>query len=129
MFDLTWYNSLNHPPLTPPYWIFAPVWTVLYLSMFVSLVVYALKPSDYNKIKGYILFFAGLIINLCWSPAFFLFHNPTLALILILILDILVILNIKEFSKVSKKSVIFLLPYLIWILFATYLNAGIVFLN
>lgn len=129
MYDLTWYYSLIQPPLTPPYWLFAPVWTILYLSMFTALLIYAIKPFAGDKLWGFTLFFIGLLINLSWIPVFFCYKNLILSLVIIIILDIITLFNIKEFFKVSKSAARTLVPYFIWILFATYLNAGIVYLN
>lgn len=127
--DYSWYSALIQPPLKPPAWLFAPVWTVLYITMAVSLLLYARKYTIKSKAWGYVLFFTQLLVNLSWSPAFFGLKNIGLALALIILLDILVLLNILEFFKVSKSAGRCLIPYFIWILFATYLNLGIFILN
>ncbi len=127
--DYSWYSTLIQPPLKPPAWIFAPVWTILYISMGVALFLYARKESVVSKAWGYVLFFTQLLVNLAWSPAFFGLKNIVLALVLIILLDILVLFNIIEFFKVSKSATRCLIPYFIWLLFATYLNIGIVVLN
>ena len=129
MFDMNWYYSLNHPPLTPPSWVFQPAWTFLYLTIFVAFILFAFKKTSQNKSLGFGLFFIQLGLNLCWTPAFFLAHNMGLALVLLVLLDILVIWTILEFCKVSKASALIFLPYLLWILFATYLNTGFNYLN
>lgn len=128
MFKSVWYYNLTKPPLAPPDWIFPPVWSILYFSMLVALLLYLFKPSQ-NKKSGYIYFIAQLILNLLWTPAFFYLQNIVLALIVIILLDIFVILTIKSFYKVSKISGLILMPYLLWILFATYLNIGYLVLN
>lgn len=127
--DYSWYSTLIQPPLKPPAWIFAPVWTILYISMGVALFLYARKESAVSKAWGYVLFFTQLLVNLAWSPAFFGLKNIVLALVLIILLDILVLFNIIEFFKVSKSAARCLIPYFIWLIFATYLNIGIVVLN
>ena len=127
--DYSWYSALIQPPLKPPAWLFAPVWTILYITMAVSLFLYARKYIIKNKAWGYVLFFTQLLVNLSWSPAFFGLKNIGLALALIILLDILVFFNIIEFFKVSKSAGRCLIPYFIWILFATYLNLGIFILN
>jgi tryptophan-rich sensory protein len=127
--DYSWYSALIQPPLKPPAWLFAPVWTILYITMAVSLFLYARKYTIKNKAWGYVLFFTQLLVNLSWSPAFFGLKNIGLALALIILLDILVFFNIIEFFKVSKSAGRCLIPYFIWILFATYLNLGIFILN
>ena len=125
----SWYQTLIQPPLAPPAWLFAPVWTILYISMAVSLFFYARKAVLHSKTWGYVLFFTQLLVNFAWPPAFFLMKNITLALAIVILLDILVLFNIIEFFKISKTSARILIPYFIWILFATYLNFGILFLN
>ncbi len=127
--DYSWYSALIQPPLKPPAWIFAPVWTILYISMGVSLFLYARKYTIKSKAWGYVLFFTQLLVNLSWSPAFFGLKNIGLALALIILLDILVLFNIIEFFKISKSAARCLIPYFIWLLFATYLNIGIFILN
>lgn len=129
MIDLNWYYTLNHPPLTPPSWVFAPAWTILYFLIFISLILFAFKKSLKPKTWGYVLFFSQLILNLFWTPVFFVMHNMGFALALIILLDILVILNIKEFFEISKPAAYCLIPYLLWIIFATYLNIGIFVMN
>ena len=129
MFDLNWYYNLNHPPLTPPAWIFPPAWTFLYTTIFVSFILFTFKKTSKKKSFGFALFFLQLGLNLCWSPAFFLAHNIGLALVILVLLDILVLWTVTEFYKVSKTSAILFIPYFLWILFATYLNAGIHVLN
>ena len=129
MIDLNWYQTLNQPPLTPPSWVFPPVWAALYTTIFLSFVLFAVKRTNKPKTLGYILFFAQMLLNFIWSPIFFKFNNIETALMVIVLLDITVLLTIKEFYNISKKSAYFLTPYFIWILFATYLNLGILILN
>ncbi len=129
MIDLNWYSTLNLPPLNPPSWIFAPAWTALYTTIFISLILFIIKRTETPKVLGYVLFFAQILLNLGWTPVFFTFHKIGLALAILILMDILVYFNIKEFYKISKKSAYFLIPYFLWIIFATYLNAGILVLN
>ena len=124
MYNSFWYDLLIKPPLTPPAWIFAPVWAILYIIIFMAFAIYAIKPYSSNKSWGYIVFFIQMLLNLCWSPVFFYFHNIGMALAVIIIMDVFVILNIIEFFKVSKTAGLLLIPYFLWILFATYLNFG-----
>ena len=128
MFKSVWYYNLTKPPLAPPDWIFPPVWSILYFSMLVALLLYLFKPTQ-NKKSGYIYFAVQLILNLLWAIVFFYLKNMFLALIVIILLDIFVILTIKSFYKISKISGLILMPYLLWILFATYLNIGYLVLN
>ena len=128
MFDSIWYQSIIKPPLSPPNWVFAPVWVGLYLLIFLSLAIYILK-IDEDKEMGYMYFIIQMALNLIWSPVFFASRNILAALILIILLDIFVLLTIWKFFSVSKWSGILLIPYLVWILFATYLNFGYLILN
>ena len=128
MYNSVWYNSLIKPDLAPPDWIFAPVWMILYLLIFLSLILYFLKIAE-NKKPGYIFWSIQFLLNIIWSPIFFLAKNITGAFLVIIFLDIFVILTIIKFYSVRKITGILLFPYLIWILFATYLNAGYLLLN
>ena len=116
-----WYLNLTKSPLNPPSFVFGIVWPILYAIMaFVSF-----KMAD--KIAG--LFIMQLVTNAAWSWMFFYLHAPLIALIDI---SILIVLNLK-IMKILKGESTFLfylyLPYLIWLLFAAFLNASIVFLN
>ena len=91
--------------------------------------LYARKAVLTNKTWGYVLFFTQILVNFAWTPAFFVAKNIGFALAIVVLLDILVLFNIIEFSKVSKTSAKILIPYFIWILFATYLNFGYFVLN
>ncbi len=129
MYNSIWYDSLVKPVLNPPSWIFPPVWSILYALIIISLFIYIFKNSLQNKSSGYVYFIIQLILNLAWSPIFFYFKNIGLALIIVVLLDYFVILTIKRFYSVSKISAILLIPYLLWILFATYLNTAFLILN
>ena len=128
MLDYIWYFSLTKPYLTPPAWIFAPVWSFLYLTIAFSFVLYFLK-KDENKGLGYLYFLVQMILNLIWTPLFFGTKNILLALIVIILMDVFIILTIKKFYEVRKFAGLILIPYLIWTLFATYLNFGYFILN
>lgn len=128
MFNSAWYNSLTKPFLAPPNWIFMPVWSVLYLTIFISLILYITKPAE-DKNLGYIYFAIQMMLNLIWSPVFFGMQNIAIALAIVIFLDIFVLLTILKFYSVSKISGLILIPYFLWILFATYLNLGYLLLN
>lgn len=129
MLNYSWYKTLNQPAFAPPGWIFAPMWTFLYITMFVSLIFYAKSDKFYNKTWGYVLFFSQILVNFAWSPIFFGLKNIGLALAVVILLDILVLWNIIVFYKNSKPAGLILIPYFLWILFATYLNFGYLVLN
>ena len=128
MFNSAWYNSLTKPFLAPPNWIFMPVWSVLYLTILISLILYITKPAE-GKNLGYIYFAIQMVLNLIWSPVFFGMQNITTAFIIIIFLDIFVLLTILKFYSVSKIAGLILIPYFLWILFATYLNLSYLLLN
>ena len=118
------YNSLVQPPLSPPSIVFPIVWTILYVLMGIS--YYLLKnPSKKEKI----IYFVQLGVNALWSVFFFIGKFYLFSFIWIILLDVLVIFMIGIFYQNSKISGYLQIPYLIWILFATYLNLGIYVLN
>jgi translocator protein len=129
----TWYATLTKPPFSPPNWIFGPVWTILYFLMgvaFYKLWIY--KPKKKEKRQKQIalrLFCAQLFFNFIWSWIFFGIHSPLFALLDIVILLYLIVLTTKAFFKLSQTAGILMLPYLLWVFFATFLNAAIVLLN
>ncbi len=118
------YNSLVQPPLSPPSIVFPIVWTILYVLMGIS--YYLLKnPSKKEKI----IYFVQLGVNALWSLFFFIGKFYLFSFIWIILLDVLVIFMIGIFYQNSKISGYLQIPYLVWILFATYLNLGIYILN
>ena len=123
-----WFNNLQKPCLTPPAWIFKPVWIILYITIMISIILYIFKKGDDKKI-GYIYFSIQLALNFLWIIVFFVFKNIFSAFLTIILMDIFLYLTIKKFYKVSKISAIILLPYFLWILFASYLNLGYLILN
>lgn len=128
MFNSVWYYNLTNPPLSPPDWLFTPVWIILYITILVAFVFYYKTPNP-NKKSGYLYFMVQALLNILWTPVFFGMENITLGLAVILLLDIFVLLTIIKFYSVSKISAYILIPYFLWILFATYLNLGYLILN
>lgn len=128
MFNSEWYNSLNKPFLAPPNSIFMPVWSILYLMILISLIIY-LKGGVKNKGKGIIYFTIQILLNFSWTYAFFAMKNILLGLVVIILMWMFIVLTISEFSKHSKLSAVLLLPYLLWVTFAFYLNLGYLVLN
>ena len=129
MFDTIWYDTLAKPYFTPPGEIFAPVWIILYITILVSLIVFTTTKSRKNKFRGYVYFLIQLLLNISWTPVFFSMENIVLAFIIIILIDIFLFLTIKEFYKISHSAAGILIPYFVWIIFATYLNIGILILN
>ncbi|WP_411028941.1 TspO/MBR family protein [Spongiimicrobium sp. 3-5] len=125
-----WYTTLNKPSFNPPNWIFAPVWTVLYILMGVSAGIVWAKGFYHIWVKTALYHFGfQLLFNALWSIMFFGFRNPFWGLLTILILLILILATIKWFKVVSKTAAYLLIPYLIWVSFATMLNYKIWVLN
>ena len=125
----TWYETLQRPRLTPPDWVFGPVWTLLYVMIAVSIFLFIRKYKSENSYGIYALIVLHLIFNFSWTGIFFGLKAPGLALIDILLLDISLVLMIRYFWQTDVVSSILLWPYLIWVLFATYLNASFYILN
>jgi len=121
-----WYQQLVKPAGNPPPWVFGPVWSTLYLLIGIAAYL-ALKTSAPKSILA--LFTAHLILNTAWSLIFFGAHHPLLALVDILLLDGTVALLIFQLWSLNRPAALCLLPYQLWILYATYLNTGIVLLN
>jgi len=117
----TWYAYLNKPSFSPPNWLFGPAWLVLYLLMGVALYLNWIKKTKQAKFNVR-LFFIHLFFNLIWTPIFFGAKNLFLALIVIVIIWALIVVMIFKFWKVNKVSSLLLIPYLLWVSFATTLN-------
>lgn len=120
-----WYALLNKPTFSPPNWIFGPVWTVLYTLIGISLYRIWIK----NKKNSLKLFTFHLLLNAIWSPIFFGLKNLGLAFVIIIIMDITLIVIIRRFIKLDKLAAYLLVPYLLWISFASLLNLSFWKLN
>lgn len=125
----TWYTYLQKPALNPPSWVFGPVWTALYLMMGISFYIIWTKKTKQDRNWAMTLYFGQLLLNVLWSIIFFGMKQPFLAFMEIIILWILILLTIVSFSKIAKSAAYLLLPYLLWVSFATYLNFAIWKLN
>ena len=127
----TWYPTLVKPFFNPPNWIFAPVWTALYIMMGVAGgMIWNRINTDEEKVKKAFKFFIyQLALNALWSYLFFGLHNPLLALIEIILLWLIIFETYTQFNKVDKIAARLLLPYLAWVSFASVLNASIWWLN
>ena len=122
-----WYSSLNKSFLTPPDWVFAPVWTTLYL--FMTIAIWAAWHKNYKNINIVLIYFIHLCFNTTWSVVFFVFHNILLALINSIIITLFVILLTFKFKKISELSFYLMIPYLLWSFYALILNFNLVLLN
>ena len=118
-----WYQSLKYPSLFPPAWVFGPVWTVLYIMLGITLI-----DIKRERPELVFLFCLQLALNFIWTPIFFLKHEilwSLLDLILMIVINLYLLIQLKSLKKIFWM----LLPYNLWLWFACYLNASIVFLN
>ncbi|MGC1515638.1 MAG: TspO/MBR family protein [Maribacter sp.] len=125
-----WYVTLNKPSFNPPNWIFAPVWTMLYVLMGISVGLVWAKGFYHKWVKTALYHFGiQLLLNGLWSIVFFGLQQPFWALLVILSLLIVLVLTLKWFKVVSRLAAFLLLPYLFWVCFAAFLNYKIWELN
>ena len=125
-----WYEGLAKPPLIPPNGVFGPVWTILYALMaFAIWRVLSADPAIPGRGSAIALFFIQLGLNCLWSFSFFAARSPAAGLVNILVLDAAVLATIVMFARIDRLAAWCLVPYLCWIVFATYLNAGVWLLN
>jgi translocator protein len=118
-----WYAFLAKPPLVPPNWVFGPVWTLLYALMGVSLYLLLEKKAELR------FFMAQLALNILWSFAFFGQRSPLYGMLVIIPLIAAIALTMKEADKTVRNAALLLAPYLLWTIFASYLNLGVFLLN
>lgn len=125
-----WYSKLNKPFFAPPNWLFGPVWTLLYLLMGISLYLIWRQGWQKKKIQVPLKFFlAQLFLNFIWTPVFFGLRAPLPGLMVIVAMWFFIVMTIKKFFPLSRPAAYLLIPYLLWVSFATLLNAAIVVLN
>ena len=125
-----WYAGLRKPPFNPPDWVFGPVWTTLYIMMGISAFLVWRKGLENKPVRIVLVcYIVQLALNAIWTPLFFGLHSPLLGLIDIVLLLNAVIVTIFAFSKISRPAGLLLIPYLVWVSFATVLNASLYLLN
>ncbi|MBN2250633.1 MAG: tryptophan-rich sensory protein [Candidatus Altiarchaeota archaeon] len=126
----TWYASINKPELSPPNWVFAPVWSTLYVLMGVSAYLVWKKGLGSRGVKTALLAFViQLALNAAWSFIFFGMRNPFLAFVEIIALWVSIAATILLFYRISRPASYLLVPYIVWVSFAAYLNYAIWQLN
>ncbi len=124
-----WYRTLTMPSFAPPDWIFGPVWTALYLMMAVAAWL-VWRERRGKPVTGPLVIFAGqLILNIAWSGLFFALQSPGLAAGEVVLLWLAILATIVAFRRVSTFAAALLIPYLLWVSFATVLNFAIWRLN
>lgn len=126
----TWYNTLTKPPFSPPNWLFGPVWTILYIFMGVALYLVWDKGTKKKAVRTAMwVYFAQLVVNCGWSIVFFGLHSPLGGIFVIFVLLSMIIFLIKLFYPINRFAAYLLIPYLVWVSFATVLNASLWLLN
>lgn len=127
----TWYPTLEKPIFNPPNWVFAPVWTTLYVMMGIAAgLVWNKIETQREVVKRALTFFAiQLLLNALWSYLFFGLHNPLLALLEIVVLWLMIYETFIQFNKINKIAAYLFIPYILWVSFAFLLNASIWWLN
>lgn len=119
----TWYASLPKPSFNPPAWVFAPVWTILFLLMAIAAYLVWKKGWKRREVRVALGFYlAQLILNVLWSVLFFGYHNLAAAYVEVIILWFAIFLTVEFFRDISKVAARLLLPYLLWVAFAAFLN-------
>jgi tryptophan-rich sensory protein len=127
--DSPWFERLRKPPLNPPGWLFAPVWTTLYCLMGVAAWRISNAPPGDERRAALGLFALQLALNFAWSPLFFGLQAPWVALADIVLLLVLIGVTTARFARIDPLAGRLLLPYVAWVTFATYLNAAFAILN
>lgn len=127
----SWYAFLIKPELAPPNWVFGPVWSALYAMMAVAAYLVWQKTAVRRSVQktALALYALQLSVNLLWSYAFFTEQNIGLALGVIVVLWLLIVATMYAFYKISRPAALLLVPYLVWVSFASYLNYTLWVLN
>jgi tryptophan-rich sensory protein len=139
-----WYPALRHPPGTPPNWLFPVVWIPLYVAMGIAAWrIWRRTPNGQSRIAGFgsltqraalrrrglLLWAWQLAFNAIWTPVFFGLHRPVPALAIIVALALLIALTLHDFGRIDRIATLLMTPYLVWVCYACWLNAGIAWLN
>jgi tryptophan-rich sensory protein len=125
-----WYAYLKKPSFTPPNWLFGPAWITLYLLMAIAAYLVWQKGWQAPGVHQALAFFLiQLLLNILWSPVFFGWRSPLGGMIVIVLLWLAIVATIFFFSKISEPAAWLLLPYLLWVSYASALNISIYFLN
>jgi len=124
-----WYVKLIKPSFNPPGYLFGPVWTILYVLLGLSLYMIWKSPTGKNRSQALLIFSIQMFLNFIWTFIFFYFKQTGLALVDIILLWIFIITMILVFKCINKTAAFIQIPYLLWVSFATVLNASIWILN
>ena len=129
MYNKKWYNNINKSPYTPPGWFFSLVWSVLYLLMIISFYLIWSNSKCFPYCNILNLFILQLILNLSWTTIFFKYKKIRLSLIITICIFILTLIVSIKFYKINQTASYLLIPYLLWLLVAMYLNIYIIINN
>ena len=129
MYDNDFYTSLKKPEITPPAKVFKIVWIILYLMMFSALYFVLKTPESIFKTFGILFFCMQFLLNLIWSPVFFIFKNMKAAFAVCILLTVFVAVTLYCFLKISLLSAFLMFPYLLWSVFACFLVHEFIKLN
>ncbi len=124
-----WYSAAEKPPWTPPNWVFGPVWTFLYTAMAVAAWLVWRRWGWQRARPALLLYAAQLVLNALWTPLFFGAEQLWSGLAVIVALDVLLAINVVAFFRLHRLAGALMVPYLLWALYATSLNAGVAALN
>ena len=117
-----WFAALTLPAITPPGWVFAVAWTILYIGLGLSLAMVLHARGARGRGFALLLFFVQLVANFAWSPLFFGAHQVTTALYLIIFILMVTVATVFAFAPIRKAAAWLLVPYMAWLLFAAILN-------
>ena len=126
-FKEPWYSELIKSNYNPPDWVFAPVWTILYLMM--TLAIWFFWHSKNRDIKTIYIYLIHIALNTTWSIVFFGLHQILLALLVLLLLIFFIIYLILRYKRVNLVSYYLMIPYLLWTTYALFLNFNLLVLN
>ena len=122
-----WYSNLNKSFITPPDWVFAPVWTTLYL--FMTIAIWLAWNKNRKNLNIVLIYLIHLLFNTTWSIVFFVFHNISLAFLNLIVLILLIVILTVKFKYISIISYYLMIPYLLWSFYALILNGTLLYLN
>ena len=122
-----WYSTLNKASFSPPDWIFAPVWTTLYL--FMTIAIWSAWHKNTKDIGLVFVYLIHIFFNTTWSIVFFVMHDIFVALINIIIILLFILFLMNKYKLLSKLSYYLMIPYLLWTFYALVLNTSLLILN
>ena len=124
------FEQINQPPLSPPGWLFPIVWTILYVLMGIATyLVLRAKKGEEQTVKALSVYAVQLAFNFMWSIFFFALELYTFAFLWLIVLFVLIAVTAVRFYKIEPRAAYLLIPYLVWVAFAGYLNLGVAILN